>query len=250
MKSNYEACLAITLKWEGGDVDHPADPGGKTRWGITQATYNAYRKAHHLSQKSVFTMTKPEMLAIYKENYWDAVKGDTLGSGVDLAVWDYGVNSGPARAKKDLLSVVGGDSVSTIKKLCAKRMSFVRGLKTWKTFGKGWSRRIADVEARAVKMAHQVSAPAKSVAPALKAEAEKAVSTAKTQANTTKTSGGVAAGGSLITGADTSAALDQYIAWGLLGLVFVGVGVAIYFHRKAKHNKERAAAFLRVAEEG
>lgn len=239
MKSNYENCLAITLKWEGGDVNHPADPGGKTRWGITQATYDAFRKAHRLAKKSVFAMAKQEMLAIYKENYWDAVHGDKLAAGVDLATWDYGVNSGPARAKKALLSVIGGDSVSTIQRLCAKRMSFVRGLKTWKVFGKGWSRRIADIEARAVRMALSVTAPADSVKPALTAEANKAAGKASSGANK--------AAGSGATAVATTPVADHWVA---LGLLAVAIAAGAYFIWRARHNKERARAYAQVASEG
>jgi lysozyme family protein len=241
MKSNYENCQAITLKWEGGDVNHPDDPGGKTRWGITQATYDAWRVSQHLAKKSVFTMTKAEMLAIYKAKYWDAVGGDTLALGVDLATWDFGVNSGPARAKKTLLSVVGGTDIQTIQKLCAKRMSFLKGLTIFKTFGKGWSNRVADIEARAVKM---TLAGTTTVRSSLMVEALKADTSAKQKTNVTKAAGSASTASVIGTNG-----VDQYLAWGLLGLAAVGVGVAVYFALKAKHNKERAEAYTRVAEE-
>lgn len=245
MKSNYENCLAITLKWEGGDVDHPDDPGGKTRWGITQATYDAWRVSKGLAKRSVFQMTKDEMLAIYKANYWDAVGGDTLTVGVDLATWDYGVNSGPARARKALLASVGGPAKDTVQKICASRMSFVRGLKTWKVFGKGWSRRIADIEAKAVAMtlAHLPAADQKSE---LNVEADKAVSSASKQSKTAK--GTVATGsGAAITDAASNA--DQWVSIALLAAFVIGIGVAVFLSVKARHNKERAAAYAKAAQE-
>ena len=246
MQSNYENCLAITLKWEGGDVNNPADPGGKTRWGITQATYNAFRKAHHLAAKSVFTMEKPEMLSIYKENYWDVVSGDSLPVGVDLATWDFGVNSGPSRAKNALASVRGkgdGTMVSLIQNLCSKRMSFLRGLGTFKTFGKGWSRRVADIEARAVKMALTATAPAGSVKPTLTAEANKAAGKAAS-AQTKAAGSGVAAGGATVPAASGA---DHWVAIGVLAVALVA---ALFFIWRASHNQERARAYAQVASEG
>jgi lysozyme family protein len=245
VKSNYEDCLAITLKWEGGDVNHPDDPGGKTRWGITQATYDAYRKSNHAATKSVFTMTKPEMLAIYKANYWDAVKGDTLAYGVDLATWDYGVNSGPSRARKTLLSVIGGDNVSTVKKLCAARMSFVRGLKTFKTFGKGWSNRIADIEAKGVAMALAASAPTKkAVATTLLKEADEAASSASKKAKKAVAGAATSSGtGAVIAPVD----IDQWVSTGLLIVGLIGFGILFYFMLKARHDEARARAYLDMA---
>ena len=40
---NFEHCLAITLKWEGGYSNHPDDPGGPTMRGIIQREYDAWR---------------------------------------------------------------------------------------------------------------------------------------------------------------------------------------------------------------
>lgn len=248
MQANYENCLAITLKWEGGDVNHPADPGGKTRWGVTQARYDQFRVSKGLKKKSVFTMVKSEMLEIYKTGYWDTVNGDTLDWGVDLATWDYAVNSGPARAKKHLLAVVGGSAVDTVKRLCAKRMSFVRGLSTWKTFGKGWSNRIADIEAKGVAMAvSSVSASKVDVEVALVKEADKAASAAKAQSNkatAAATAGG--ASGTTAAAVDTSS-IDQWISTGLLVAGLIGLGVLVYFVYKARHDKARAKAYLAEA---
>jgi lysozyme family protein len=187
-------------------------------------------------------MTKNEMLAIYKANYWDAVSGDTLAVGVDLVTWDFGVNSGPARAKKTLLSAIGGDAVQTIQKLSAKRLSFLKGLTTFKTFGKGWSSRVADVEARAVKMAMAGSPTIKSE---LMIEGLKAEGSSQKKANVTKATGSASAASA----AGATGNVDQYLAWGLLGLVAVGIGVAVYFAWKARHDKERAEAYARVAGE-
>jgi len=154
---------------EGGYVDHPKDPGGATNMGITLATLKSWR-GKAVSKTDVKNLTKAEALAIYKARYWGAVRGDDLPEGLDYAVFDYGVNSGPARAAKALQTLLGvtadgvigpqtlaalkgRSTVKLIEDLTAQRQRYVRRLKTYATFGKGWENRIADVAAKAGKLA-------------------------------------------------------------------------------------------------
>lgn len=167
--ANYAACLAVTLRWEGGWSDHPADPGGATMRGVTQAVYDGYRVARGLTRRTVRNIEEPELQAIYRKQYWDVVRGDELPPGLDLAVFDYAVNSGPMRAVKALQAILGvvvdghlGEATlgairghtagALVAALCERRMTFLRTLKTWPTFGKGWMARVADVRRRAKRM--------------------------------------------------------------------------------------------------
>lgn len=147
---------------EGGYVDHPNDPGGATNMGITRRTLAAWRGVSPytaLPKSEVRSLTRSEATAIYKAQYWDAIRGDELPVGLDYAIFDYAVNSGPARAVKDLQRVLGVNpdgivgvitldairgksSVQLIEQLCNKRWAFVQSLPTFSTFGNGWSRRI------------------------------------------------------------------------------------------------------------
>lgn len=150
------------LASEGGYVDHPEDPGGATNMGITIGRLSAWR-GRKVSKKEVKSLTREEALEIYKACYWDAVRGDDLPLGLDYAVFDYGVNSGPAKAVKDLQRELGftgknvdgimgpvtlaavrqvKDIPDLILRLCERRWAFVQGLKHFKTFGRGWRRRI------------------------------------------------------------------------------------------------------------
>lgn len=160
MKDNFPAALKATLRYEGGKVDDPRDPGGRTAFGITQNTYNAWRYQQGLDRKDVFTITQGEVAEIYKKNYWDKIKGDDLPDGVDFAVFDFAVNSGVSRAAKYLQSIVGVPQDGIIgpktilaaktylaNKITDKRLGFLKGLSTWPTFGRGWSNRINDVYA-------------------------------------------------------------------------------------------------------
>lgn len=157
--ANYSTCLSWVLVHEGGYVNHPKDPGGATNRGVIQRTYNAYRRRMGLPAQSVKAITDAEVNAIYREQYWNAVAADQLPAGVDYAVFDYGVNSGPKRAIKDLQRVVGVKAdgwignetlaavaamapAAIVKALCETRFKFLKQLRHWSTFGKGWTRRV------------------------------------------------------------------------------------------------------------
>lgn len=162
MAQAFSNVLPLVLAHEGGYVNHPKDPGGATNKGVTQGVYDDYRRNRGLDPRSVRSITRAEIQDIYKRQYWDMVNGDELPAGLDYAVFDYGVNSGPGRAAKDLQRTVGArvdgqigeetirlcreaadrDEVKLIEDYCNRRMRFLRGLRTWGTFGKGWKRRV------------------------------------------------------------------------------------------------------------
>ena len=159
MKENYAQALKQVLKYEGGYVDHPKDPGGPTNKGVTQAVYDSWRKSQNLPTQTVRNISDPEVAAIYKNLYWDRISGDNLPSGVDFAVFDYAVNSGVSRAAKTLQAVVGVTqdgqigpaTIEATKTYVAmsitnRRLAFMQSLSIWSTFGKGWAARIADVK--------------------------------------------------------------------------------------------------------
>lgn len=159
MHRNYETCLRWVLAHEGGYVNHPKDPGGATNRGVTQRVYDAWRRRNRVQTQSVATISDEEVRSIYRVQYWDQVRGDDLPDGVDYAVFDFAVNSGPSRAAKYLQRVAGVtqdgiignvtlaavgrfNSDEVIRELCQDRMDFLRRLKTFGTFGKGWTRRV------------------------------------------------------------------------------------------------------------
>jgi len=107
MHTNFNECLELVLKHEGGFVNHPKDPGGATNRGVTQKVYDAYRKTRARPIQSVKFISEDETKAIYKFQYWDRVQGDFLPRGLDYAVFDFAVNSGVGRASKYLQACVG-----------------------------------------------------------------------------------------------------------------------------------------------
>lgn len=167
--SREKESLARVLVHEGGYVNHPSDPGGPTNKGVTQRVYDAYRKGRKLSPRSVKNITMDEVADIYDRQYWDAVKGDQLPAGVDYVVFDGAVNSGPGQSIKWLQralrpvytgrddGVMGFGTLTALKainnndalidRICSQRMAYLKALRTWRVFGKGWSDRVADVRA-------------------------------------------------------------------------------------------------------
>lgn len=153
MKDNFQTALAHVLKHEGGKVDHPHDPGGRTNQGITQKTYTTYRKRHRHATRDVFSMTTDERDDIYKTGYWDRIGGDELPIGVDYCAFDLAVNSGPLKAQRFLKLAPKNTPDETIHYICDERLKFLRNLKTWQHFGKGWSRRVSECRNTALAMA-------------------------------------------------------------------------------------------------
>lgn len=152
--SNRELCIQECLKWEGGYSNDAADPGGPTNWGITIIDARKYWKKD-ATAADVKAMPKSVAIDIYTSKYWKTPYYDcnTLASGVDLSVFDFGVNSGPARAKKYLDQSVGGSTESTVIKLNDARLAYLKRLGTWPVFGKGWGRRVAGIKAKSLELA-------------------------------------------------------------------------------------------------
>ena len=169
MDRNFKKSLKLVLAHEGGWSDHPSDPGGATMKGVTLATFRRYVKPT-ATKTDLRNITDDQLATVYRRHYWNAVSGSELPDGVDYAVFDFAVNSGPSRAAKYLQKVVGTPQdgrigpatlkavrakmhATVIHELCDDRMAFLKRLDTWKTFGKGWTRRVTDVRTEALRMA-------------------------------------------------------------------------------------------------
>ncbi|WP_298855429.1 glycosyl hydrolase 108 family protein [uncultured Ruegeria sp.] len=104
---NFQTALSFTLKWEGGYVDNPNDPGKATNKGITQKVYDAYRQSHGLPTQSVRAISQKEVDDIYLKDYWDMAKCPDLPSVLGIVQFDSAVNCGTGRAMKFLQQAVG-----------------------------------------------------------------------------------------------------------------------------------------------
>ena len=169
MKENFEPALKAILHHEGGFVNHPKDPGGMTNLGVTKRVWEEW-VGHEVDEKTMRGLTPEIVGPMYKVKYWDKIKGDDLPTGVDYVVFDAAVNSGPGRAAKWLQACVGVepdggigpktlaavnafDTNQLIEDYAKRRLSFLMDLQTWDTFGKGWGRRVAEVQKTGLDMA-------------------------------------------------------------------------------------------------
>ena len=168
----FEAALTEVLKHEGGYADHPRDPGGRTMLGVTQRTWEDWT-GKLASESEMRSLTREKVAPLYRKNYWDAVKGDELPGALALCVFDFAVNAGPGRAARYLQKTVGAaqdgqigpatlaavDAYVTNNGVAAAvrafqdaRRAFYRQLSTFQTFGKGWLRRVDEVESAALRL--------------------------------------------------------------------------------------------------
>lgn len=176
--TDFATALQKVLVHEGGFVNHPKDPGGATNKGVTQAVYDDYRRGLGMKIQTVRYIANSEMEAIYRRRYWDLIKGDELPDGVNYVVFDGAVNSGVNRSGKwlqmalrpvydgEIDGTIGprtiravtdfNNNAALIDRICDERMKFLRQLRTWSTFNKGWTRRVADVRSLGKAWANNV----------------------------------------------------------------------------------------------
>lgn len=153
----FPRAAAFTMAEEGGAQvsDHAADPGGLTKYGVSQRAY---------PQLDIRALTEAAALAIYRRDYWDKVRGDELPWPLDMALFDYAFNSGcgnAARTLQRLLNVKADGQVGpvtlaaasnvqnmhrTALDLNAERLLFLSRLKGWPDFGRGWTRRVLSLQ--------------------------------------------------------------------------------------------------------
>jgi len=161
MEDRFDICVAFTLREEGGYVDDPADPGGATNMGITLATYRVWSDDPHLGELQVKDLTLKTASAIYRSLYWNPLRADALPPGIDLSVFDMGVNTGIWRSARLLQEALGftGDQVdgsigpetvaaadrfdarTLVNKLADRQTAYYRSLANFSIFGIGWLRR-------------------------------------------------------------------------------------------------------------
>jgi lysozyme family protein len=159
----FDESLPFVLRWEGGYVNHPADPGGATNKGVTQRVYDEWRRRQGEVPRDVRQITDAEVDTIYEADYWVPPRCDLLASQLDLVQFDTAVNMGVGRAVRFLQQAVGCgvdgdfgpatqkaatacDLGSTIVAYCDIREAFYRNLAERKpqmqVFLKGWLNRL------------------------------------------------------------------------------------------------------------
>ena len=101
--------IAAVIGTEGGYVNNPTDPGGATKFGVTQRYLTNARKSAQFANlpASVADITAQQAHDLYAADQWQAVHGDSLPPAVALLAFDCAVNGGPGTAANVLESALG-----------------------------------------------------------------------------------------------------------------------------------------------
>ncbi|MDM7852377.1 glycoside hydrolase family 108 protein [Pseudochrobactrum kiredjianiae] len=240
MRETLTTALDLMFGHEGGYVNNPKDPGGATKYGITHRTLAAHRGVSSVSPAQVKALSKEEATEIYRRSYWVQSGGDLLPVGIDFMAFDYGVNSGPAQGVKSLQRVVGvtvdgivgGQTVAAVKSYkgdliaayAAERLRFMKSLKTWATFGRGWQKRVMNVETQARKLLQGVIVVADTpVAPAKANPRDQSIT------ETLKKPEAWASAGGLLSGLGGMASGTGPIQWALAIIMVGAFATGAYF---------------------
>jgi|TARA_R100001530_G_scaffold123894_1_gene91953 lysozyme family protein len=150
----FDDAVAFVLHHEGGFVEDPNDPGGATNFGISQRFLDGIGDARFAAD-----ITIEGAMALYKEYFWDAIRGDELPPSLALMVFDAAVNQGPGTAARALQRSVGAKAdgfigprtiaaaysagpAKALVNIAAERAVGYGNLDTFQHYGRGWMRRL------------------------------------------------------------------------------------------------------------
>lgn len=152
--TSFDDAFAALLGNEGGYVDNPSDPGGATRWGVTERVARAHGYTGDMHD---FPIEQAKQIA--KGCYWDPYQCDQFDPRIAFQVFDAAYNGGrPAQwlqqavgatadgviGAQTIASVRASDPMKVIILFNASRILYYTGLNAWAEFGKGWTNRIAN----------------------------------------------------------------------------------------------------------
>ncbi len=256
--SRFSIALPHVLVHEGGKVDNPKDPGGRTNQGVIQRTFNSWLASVGKPARDVFSMLDSERDAIYRTLYWNVIKGDRLPVGIDYIIFDGAVHSGPRQAVKWLQRALGSRYTGTIDGVIGnltfaaledhpnipqlinavmdRRLAFLQALSTFSTFGRGWTRRVKEVRETALKMAAGKQIEGKAVTTS-DASAKAPITDAKKLPTANAADATSATGASNVTvgvvltqareALEPYAGISTYIQWFIVALIIGGAAMTV-----------------------
>lgn len=148
---NFDEAFERLIGHEGGYVNHPSDPGGETKFGISRRAYPS---------EDIAGMTLDRAKLIYRRDYWGPAGCDAVPEAVRFDLFDMAVNAGVKTAIKAMQRAVGEtddgiigprtlQAISSmpaprlIARFNGERLERLAGDVNWPAFGRGWARRIA-----------------------------------------------------------------------------------------------------------
>jgi lysozyme family protein len=148
----FDQAFERLIGHEGGYVNHPNDPGGETKYGISRRAYPG---------EDIAGMTLERAKAIYRRDYWGPAGCDAVPDSVKFDLFDTAVNSGVIAAIRMLQraageradGVIGSHTLLAAQTMDAERLlarfngyrlDYLNDQPTWPSFGRGWAQRIAE----------------------------------------------------------------------------------------------------------
>jgi lysozyme family protein len=169
MIGNFLRCCGFSLVQEGGFCNVQGDPGGATNHGITIGELSSVL-GRPATVQDVMNLTDRQAESIYLPHYWRPVNADNLPAGVDLMVFDFGINAGPGRSAMRLQALLGFNQLDgqigpatiaamagrppkmLVAELAYSHETYYRGLAGFAQFGDGWLARNTRAQAFATGM--------------------------------------------------------------------------------------------------
>lgn len=147
----FDKAFELLIGHEGGYVNHPADPGGETKYGVSKRAYPT---------EDIKNLTLDRAKLIYARDYWEAAGCNEWPEAIRFDVFDVAVNSGVGTAikmvqracfaevdgklgPKTRLAVKAMNPLVLLARINGARLEYMTDLPTWSTFGRGWAKRIA-----------------------------------------------------------------------------------------------------------
>lgn len=172
MNDTFENALNFVLQREGGFVLSPRDPGGMTNLGVTKAAWEAFQ-GRKVTEDEMRGLRPDDVVAFYRDRYWDTTKCGDMPNGLDLCVFDAAVNQGPNKAARMLQrtiglqvdGLIGRKTIEAVSDIpvtgliadyCATRRLEYRNTANFDTFGKGWLARVDACERTAYRLAEEL----------------------------------------------------------------------------------------------
>ncbi len=235
-QGNLSTCLPVVLAYEGGLSMIRSDPGnwtgGKVGVGELRGTNFGIAASAHPTL-DIAHLTKADAAAIYDRDYWTPAGCEKLPPGLDLCHFDGTVNSGRGNSAKWLAAASRETGAAAIRAYGSARLHSLENFKAWATFRKGWSARVAGVEARALAMDG--------------AGGDVIAAAATRSAATAKTASAVAHAAAAVTGAGAVAA-TSHPALGALAALVAALGAIVgAFHAATSGARAAVLAHLSTA---
>jgi uncharacterized protein (TIGR02594 family) len=172
--ASFDTVIPLVLRWEGGYVNDPDDPGGATNMGITIGTLQRWR-GNPMTEDDVEALTENEARKIYREYYWNPIQGAQLPAPAALMTFNAAVLHGPPRSSRflqealnrqglevDVDGEIGPQTLGAVGKAnlkelvhdyAAVQLAYLQSRPHWGKYGRGWTNRVNDIQSNALALA-------------------------------------------------------------------------------------------------